>query len=58
LPLPSKRPTRPILPPRPLKLQLSVVVVPTADSAVDMVVAMEDARLVKLSLEQDLKKKF
>jgi hypothetical protein len=53
LPLPSKRPTRPILPPRPLKLQLSVVVVPTADSAVDMVVAMEDARLVKLSLEQD-----
>jgi hypothetical protein len=29
------------------------VAVPTVDSAVDMVVAMEDARLVKLSLEQD-----
>jgi hypothetical protein len=41
-PLPSKRPTRHIPPPRPLRPQLLVVVVLMVDSAVDMVVAMED----------------
>jgi hypothetical protein len=49
LPLPSKLPTRHTRPPKPPKPPLSVVGVPTADSAeVDMaVVVMEDARLVK-----------
>jgi hypothetical protein len=50
LPLPSKLPTRHTRPPRPLKPQLSVVAVPTADSAeVDM--AVEDALLVKQLLK-------